>query len=176
MILISQQTNMFEAEAAIAKHAPQAIPNVQEILIFLAAKNKTNGGKKSKSMSPGTTPFFSLRTFRDHLGRVMNCNETPPLSVNVHACVIYIQKLKFIAFFAPQLTFYLQIEATIFFENSHRDHPDLYSCHSSVIKLTINEQKQKVHLLIDPDDAASGQRCMIISAVTTAVSFTFPVI
>lgn len=42
MILLSQQTNMFEAQAAIAKHAPQAISNVQKILIFQASKNKTN--------------------------------------------------------------------------------------------------------------------------------------
>lgn len=30
VILFSQQTNMFEARAAIAKHAPQAISNVQK--------------------------------------------------------------------------------------------------------------------------------------------------
>lgn len=46
MILLSQQTNMFEAQAAIAKHAPQAISNVQKILIFQASKNKTNKRRK----------------------------------------------------------------------------------------------------------------------------------
>lgn len=68
MILLSQQTNMFEAQAAIAKHAPQAISNVQKILIFQASKNKTNKRKKkkknSKSMSSGMAPFLCLRTHR----------------------------------------------------------------------------------------------------------------
>lgn len=70
VILLSQQTNMFEARAAIAKHAPQAISNVQKILIFLASKNKTNkreaGGGKITSMSSGTAPFFYLKTLRSH--------------------------------------------------------------------------------------------------------------
>lgn len=83
---------MFEARAAIAKRAPQAISNVQQkkkkkkkkkkkILIFLASKNKTNkreegdgGGRKIyiKSMSSGTAPFFYLKTLRDHLGQMMS--------------------------------------------------------------------------------------------------------
>lgn len=76
MILLSQQTNMFEAQVAIAKHAPQAISNVQKILIFQASKNKTNKRgekiKKIKSMSSGTAPFFYLKTLRDHLGQMMS--------------------------------------------------------------------------------------------------------
>lgn len=61
MILFSQQTNMFEAPAAIAKHAPQAISNVQKILIFQASKNKTNkhGGEKNPSQCPLERPHFS---------------------------------------------------------------------------------------------------------------------
>lgn len=75
MIPLSQQTNMFEAQAAIAKHAPQAISNVQKILIFQASKNKTNKRgkkKKYKSMSSGTAPFFCLGTLGDHLGQMMS--------------------------------------------------------------------------------------------------------
>ena len=56
---------MFEARAAIAKHAPQAISNVQKILIFQASKNKTNKRKKEKkkkenpSRCPLERPHFS---------------------------------------------------------------------------------------------------------------------
>lgn len=60
MILLSQQTNMFEARASIAKHAPQAISNVQKILIFQASKNKTNKREKKekrKEKNPSQCPL-----------------------------------------------------------------------------------------------------------------------
>lgn len=74
MILLSQQTNMFEAQAAIAKHAPQAISNVPKILIFQASKNKTNkrGRKKISSQCPLERPHFSTSKPSDHLGRMMS--------------------------------------------------------------------------------------------------------
>lgn len=46
VVLLSQQTNMFEAGAAIARQAPRAVSNVQKILIFQTSKNKPNKWKR----------------------------------------------------------------------------------------------------------------------------------
>lgn len=77
VIPLSQQTNMFEAQPATAKHAPQAISNVQKILIFQASKSKINKEKKGgkilwMSMSSGMALYLCRRTLRDHLGQMMS--------------------------------------------------------------------------------------------------------